>query len=216
MAYARFHAGLLRLWRREAEIARAHAQAVLEIAEEHEFQIWRAVGTCLLGASQAGAGQAEEGRARIENGMARYQLLKTRPPVFWPMLLSIHAGVCGHTGRTEEGLGLLDEATDAGGMSPGNVMASDLCRLRGELLLALAPENMHEAESWLREALDIARSGEARLLELRAATSLARLYQQQGQVENGRRILEEAYRKITEGFGTADVREAQALLEALS
>ncbi len=148
--------------------------------------------------------------------MARYQGLKTRPPVFWPMLLTMHAGVCALTGRAVKALSLLDEAAQAGGMTPGNVMASDLCRLRAEMLLTLSPENMAEAESLLLRAVDIARNGQAALLELRAATSLGRLYERQGRVEAGRGVLQAAYEKMTEGFTTADVREAEAQLMAYS
>ncbi|MCG6988054.1 MAG: AAA family ATPase [Gemmatimonadetes bacterium] len=216
MAYARFHAGLLRLWRREAEIARAHAQAVLQISDEHEFRIWEAVGTCLHGAALAGVGQAEDGLADIQRGLAKYQGLKSRPPVFWPMLLSMHVGVCGQTGRGAEGLRLLDEATEAGGTNPGNVLASDLHRLRGELLLDISPERADEAESWLRQGLEVARGGDAALLELRAATTLSRLYQRQNRRDEARTVLATAHAKMTEGFETADVREAEALLEELT
>jgi hypothetical protein len=212
LAYARFHAGLLRLWRREPEIARAHAQAVLEISDEHEFRIWEAVGTCLYGAALADVGQADAGLSHIQHGLARYQGLKTRPPVFWPMLVAIHAGACGQAGRAAEGLRLLEEAEQAGATGSGGVLLSDLCRLKADLLLQLSEENEAEAESWLRQALDIARSGEARLLELRAATRLSRLRERQGRTEEAREVLAEAYRKMTEGFATADVKEAEALL----
>jgi predicted ATPase len=216
MAYARFHAGLLRLWRREAEIAEAHAQAVLEIADEHEFRIWEAVGTCLYGAALAAVGQAEAGLAHIQRGMDSYQGLKSRPPVFWPMLLSMYVGVCGRTGRAAEGLKLLDEAVEAGGAHPGNVLASDLYRLRAELLLQLSPDNSEEAESLLGQAIDVARSGEATLLELRAAIDLSRLYDGQGRSDEARGLLAAAHDKVTEGFTTADVREAEALLRTLT
>ena len=68
MAYALFHTGLLHLWRREVELVQERAQAVLDIAEEHEFQIWTAVATCLHGAALAGMGRAEEGLAQVRNG----------------------------------------------------------------------------------------------------------------------------------------------------
>lgn len=216
LAYARFHAGLLRLWRREPEIAEAHARAVLETSERHEFRIWEAVGTCLHGAALADMGQAEEGLAHIQRGLARYQGLKTRPPVFWPMLLAIYVGACGRAGRPAEGLRLLDEAEEAGGAAAGNVLVSDLYRLRADLLLALSADNAAEAESWLGRAMDVARTGEARLLELRAATSLSRLYRQKGRTEEAREVIAAAYGKMTEGFATVDVREAEALLQEYS
>ncbi len=216
MAYARFHSGLLRLWRREAAIARVHAQAVLEIADQHEFRIWEAVGTCLFGAALADVGQADEGLGYSQRGLTWYQGLKSRPPVFWPMLLSLHVGVYGRIGKAAEGIALLDEATQAGGVNPGNVLASDLYRLRAELLLDLSKENADEAETCLGRALDIARQGGARLLELRAATSLGRLYERQGRRNEARAVLAKAYDTMTEGFTTADVKEAEALLEELA
>ena len=98
MAYALFHTGLLYLWRREVELVQRRAQAVLEITEKHEFQIWGAVATCLHGAALAGMGRAEEGLMENNRGMDLYRGLKT-PPVFWPLLLFIRAGVCGQAGR---------------------------------------------------------------------------------------------------------------------
>src|SRR3990170_1241761 len=98
MAYARFHTGLLYLWRREGEPALQCAQAVLDIAEEHEFQSWIAVGNCLRGAALAGLGSAEEGLVLIQQGVNMYQRLKT-PPVFWPMLLYFQAAVYGLVAR---------------------------------------------------------------------------------------------------------------------
>src|SRR5262249_58755417 len=103
MAYALFHTGLLHLWRREVELVQGRAQAVLDITEKHEFQIWRAVATCLHGAALAGMGLADEGLVQNNRGMDLYQGLKT-PPVFWPLLLLIRAGGGGQAGRPPDGL----------------------------------------------------------------------------------------------------------------
>jgi len=89
-AFARFHSGLLHLWRRESDIARDRAESLLEIAEEHGFKVWTAAGTCLLGAAQTGLGRAEEGLANIRTGMSLYQGLRS-PPIFWTMLQFIDA-----------------------------------------------------------------------------------------------------------------------------
>jgi predicted ATPase len=212
MAYALFHTGLLHLWRGEAELAQGRAQPLLAIAEEHEFRIWTAVGSCLHGAALAGLGRAEEGLRQIRRGMDLYQALKTRPPVFWPLLLFIQAGACGLAGRPEEGLALLDEAMDLTAQNYGAGLSSDLCRSKGELLLAVSPENAAEAEPWFRQALEMAQQGEAKMLELRAATSLCRVWQGRGQTEQGRRLLGDAYAKMTEGFATVDLQAARALL----
>ena len=127
MAYALFHTGLLHLWRREVELVQGRAQAVLDITEKHEFEIWKAVATCLDGAALAGTGSAEEGLMQNNRGMELYQGLKT-PPVFWPLLLLIRAGVCGQAGRPEEGLASLDEAMKIVGQGSGNPLASAFCR----------------------------------------------------------------------------------------
>ena len=215
MAYALFHTGLLHLWRREVELVQGRAQAVLDIAEKHEFQIWTAVATCLHGAALAGMGRAEEGLMQANRGIDLYQELKT-PPVFWPLLLLIRAGVCVQAGRPAEGVTLLDEAMEIVGQGSGNVLSSELFRLKGDLLLALSPENLAEAEPWFQQALEIAQERHARMLELRAAISLSRLWREQGKAEQGRRLLTDAYGRLTEGFTTADLKEAQALLAELS
>ena len=195
MAYALFHTGLLHLWRREVELVQGRAQAVLDITEKHEFHIWKAVATCLHGAALAGMGRAEEGLMQNNRGMDLYQGLKT-PPVFWPLLLLIRAGVCGQAGRPEEGLASLDEAMKIVGQGSGNPLAAEFCRLKGDLLLALSPENLAEAEPWFQQALEIAQERQARMLELRAAISLSRLWREQGKAEHARQLLSDAYERI--------------------
>jgi tetratricopeptide (TPR) repeat protein len=215
MAYALFHTGLLHLWRREMELVQRRSQVTLDIAEEHEFQIWRAVATCLHGAALAGMGRVEEGLIQTNRGMDLYQGMKT-PPVFWPLLLLIQAWVCGQAGRTAEGLILLDKALEIVGPGSGNPLSSELCRLKGNLLLAHSQENPQEAEAWFQQAWEVAQKRGARMMELRAAVSLSRLWQQQGKPEQGRRLLTQAYGSLTEGFTTADLQEAKGLLADLS
>ena len=93
--------------------------------------------------------------------------------------------------------------------------AAEICRLKGELLLALSLDNQAEAETCLHQALDIARRQQAKSLELRVAISLARLWQHQGKHTEARQLLAEVYGWFTEGFDTADLLEARALLDTL-
>jgi predicted ATPase len=93
---------------------------------------------------------------------------------------------------------------------------AEVHRLRGVLLLRQTVAQPGEAETWLRRALDVARRQEAKSLELRAATSLARLWQQQDKRADAHHLLAEVYGWFTEGFDTADLQEARALLEVLS
>jgi predicted ATPase len=92
---------------------------------------------------------------------------------------------------------------------------AEVCRLRGVLLLRQTGTPQAEAETWLRRALDVARRQEAKALELRAATSLSRLWQQQGRWAEAHELLAPIYGWFTEGFDTADLQEAIALLQAL-
>jgi len=111
ITYALFHNGLLNIWLKNYEITQDNAQALLELAEAHGFQIWSAVGSCLLGAALVGLGSTEKGLALIEQGLNAYQGLKT-PPVFWPMLLHLCAGAYGAASKPEVGLHMMDEALE--------------------------------------------------------------------------------------------------------
>jgi predicted ATPase len=92
---------------------------------------------------------------------------------------------------------------------------SELYRLKGELLLAQSPDNHTEAATCFQQAMTIAQNQQAKSLELRAATSLARLWQQQGKHQEAHDLLAPVYGWFTEGFDTADLKDAKALLETL-
>ena len=125
VAYVYFHAGLIHLWRREPQQAEARTLTVLDIADEYDFQIWRAVGSCLRGAALAEMGSEEEGLALIEVAMSTYQRLQS-PPVFWPLLLHIQAGVCGAAGRPADGLVLQDEAIEIATQGEGEMLGVEV------------------------------------------------------------------------------------------
>jgi tetratricopeptide (TPR) repeat protein len=104
LAYALFHAGYLHLWRREADLVRDRAERLLQLMAEHDFPIWRALGTCLLGAADTATGQGEAGLARVRQGMDLYQGLKT-PPVFWPHTACPRGGRLRSGGQGPRGAG---------------------------------------------------------------------------------------------------------------
>ena len=91
-------------------------------------------------------------------------------------------------------------------------MLPEFLRLKGNLLLAINPDHAPEAGDWLQQAVEVAQELGARMLELRAAISLSRLWRDQGKAEQGRRVLSGAFEKFTEGFTTADLVEARELL----
>jgi predicted ATPase len=119
-------------------------------------------------------------------------------------------------GQTEEGLSTLEEALTETHKHGWRFCEAELYRLKGELLLARSGEHHAEAETCFGQALDIARRQQAKSLELRAATSLSRLWQRQGKSKEAHDLLAPIYGWFSEGFDTADLQEAKALLDELS
>jgi predicted ATPase/class 3 adenylate cyclase len=214
LAYALFHTGLLHYRRGEFDIVRKRMQKLVALSAEHQFQIWNAVSICLDGAALAGIGRSQEGLDQFQHGMVLYKGLKT-PDVFWPELLYLQASICQRAGNPQKGLELVDEAINIITRGGGKC-EPEYCRLKGELLLALSPENGSEAEQNFRQSLEVARERQAGMLVLRAAVSLGRYLHSQGRVEEARQLLFEAYQPMTEGFELADLREARTLLDELS
>jgi predicted ATPase len=215
ITYALFHNGLLNIWLKNYEIAQESAQAVLELAEAHGLRIWSAVGSCLLGAALVGLGSTEKGLALIEQGLNAYRGLKT-PPVFWPLLLHLCAGAYGAASKPEVGLQMMNEAIEIGSSSSARTLTSEFLILKGALLLVLSSDHAAEAEGLYQRAVLNAQEVHVPMLELRAAMRLSRLWHEQGNREQALKVLNEAYSRITEGFTTADLREASALLADLS
>jgi predicted ATPase/class 3 adenylate cyclase len=214
LAYALFHTGFLHLWRHEAELVRDRAVRVLQVAEDHEFPIWRALGTCLLGAADTAMGRREEGLAQVRQGIDLYQGLKA-PPVFWPLLLFVQAGTYAQAGRSADGLAVIDEALEIAGRGAGMTLLPEFQLLKGDLLLALPRAHDADPKPWFQRAFDIAQGLDARMSQLRAAVRLCRLRQARGNGEQSGRVLRAIYDTFTEGFTTADLLEARALLESL-
>src|SRR5262249_22273911 len=116
-------------------------------------------------------------------------------------------------GQVDEGLAVLAEALATAQRNGERLYEAELHRLKGELLLALSPENHAEAEACFHQALDVARRQQAKSLELRAAMSVSRLLRELGQRDESHQILAETYGWFTEGFATADLMEAKVLLD---
>jgi predicted ATPase len=153
----------------------------------------------------------------IEEGLNTYRGLKT-PPVFWPMLLHLCAAAYTVASRPKEGLLLLNEAIAVAfpTSSSSQNLTAEFLILKGDLLLALSSDNSGKAESLYQAAVNNAQEMHTPMLELQAAMRLSRLWQNQGKKEEARVLLSSAYSKMTEGFSTADMKEAKALLATLS
>ena len=132
-----------------------------------------------------------------------------------PYYMTLLARAYQRAGRIAQSLQILDEAQQSIEVRGENWWLAEIHRLRGEILLSRSQEDTNDAESCIHQALEIARGQGARSLELRAATSLARLWERQGKHDDARRLLGDCYTWFTEGFDTADLQDAQELLGTL-
>jgi class 3 adenylate cyclase/tetratricopeptide (TPR) repeat protein len=196
------------------------ADAVVLGAARQGLQICHLTGLVLQGWALVQGGQGEAGIAQIQQGLSesRSRGIGAGLPRYYALLAAAYQRV----GQITAGLAALAEAF--GHQHSERADAAELLRLQGELLLAQdgrhhpATEARHiplKAEACFQQALDTARSQQAKMLELRAAVSLSRLWQQQGKRHEARRLLAEVYSWFTEGFETADLREAKTLLAEL-
>jgi predicted ATPase/class 3 adenylate cyclase len=223
LALALYWAAILHHLRREAPLTQAHADALMTIATDQGFSVLLAQAMPLLGWARAARGHGEEGIMQIQQGLAAYE--GTGAARDRPYYLALLAEASAQSGQTAEGLEALAEALATLAKSEVQWWEAELHRLKGELLLQSAVKNQEftaftpysaEVEACFQQALDIARRQQAKSLELRAAMSLSRLWQRQGKRDAARELLAEIYGWFTEGFDTADLQEAKALLEELS
>jgi predicted ATPase len=213
-AYALLSAALIHLMRREGQQAQRRAEETISLSEEQGFALWLAWSTALRGSSLAMQGRDEEGIADLKKGIAACQATGT---ILSQMHLSIFlAEVYGKMGKIDNGHVELDKAQTIIGKNDGMFYDSELYRIRGELLLLKDVSDHQGAETHFRKALDVARRRQSKSVELRASVSLSRLWQKQGKRDEARRLLSEIYGWFTEGFDTADLKEAKALLDELS
>jgi class 3 adenylate cyclase/DNA-binding winged helix-turn-helix (wHTH) protein/predicted ATPase len=211
LAFARCVAAMVAQFRRDVPAMHEQAEAAVALSTEQGFPLWGALGASLQGWALALQGQGEAGMAQIGQGIATGR--STGAAVAIPYLCTLLADVAAHLGHIEDGLQALAEAHTLVEQHEERWWEAEVCRLRGVLVLRQPGTPQAEAETWLQRALDVARRQEAKSLELRAAMSLARLWQQQGKRAAAYELLAPIYGWFTEGFDTADLQEAKALLE---
>jgi predicted ATPase len=211
LVHALDFAAWLHQHRREVQLTREQADAAIALATEHKMVFFLAQVTIFRGCALVEQGQKAEGIAQIRQALAAYRALGADERPVWLALL---AEAYLKAGQPEEGLLVVAEAL-AEVRKGWRYSEAGLYRLKGELLLGLSADNHAEAEACFHQALDIARRQQAKSLELRAAMSLSRLWQRQGRSAAAHDLLGAIYAWFSEGFETADLREAKALLEVL-
>ena len=178
LIYALVWAATIRQFRRERQAALELTEPIMALAREQGFALWVAWGTILQGWELSERRQGTEGMAQIREGTAAWR--STGAELFHPHFLAILARAYAEGGQATEGLSTVAEALAIIDRSGERLYEAELYRLKGELLLKQTAPDVQEAATCFQQALDIARSQQAKSLELRAAMSLARLWQQQG------------------------------------
>jgi predicted ATPase len=202
--------------RRDVPAVQKHVEEVVSLSEEHGLGLWLAYGKVFRGWLLAQQGRQEEGRGRAELVKALAECQATRTRVHRPYHLSLLAEALHGSGRSEEALAAADEALAVVRETEERWWEADLHRLRGELLLSLSMQNAASAEAEYDAAVTTARQQGARMLELRAATRLARLWRDRGGHAEAHDLLAPVYGWFTEGLDTPHLREAKAVLSTLT
>jgi predicted ATPase len=210
-AVAASFAAVLHNWRHEFTIARMRAERAIELASKHHL---RRIGLGMMasGVALVGLGQQDQGIAQLRTGLEDYNEMRAR--ISETQWLGLIAEAHVRAGQFDDALTALDQAAGSAAETGECHYQAELHRLRGEILTETGEDS--EALSWFQRAMDIARNQQAKSLELRAATSLARLWRDQGKPVEAQELLAPVYGWFTEGFDTADLKDAKALLEELA
>jgi predicted ATPase len=214
VAYALIYKGLTATSARWVADTEEAANELVSLTREHGFALFLGYGLLLQGAALTLRGQGEAAIERIHEAVAVMQTTGVRRSD--PMILGFLAEALALRGEVTEGVQTLSAALATAEASGAHWADAELHRLRGELLSGLPSAKSGEVESCFREGLTVARAQGSRGLELRAAVSLARLLSAQQRANEARDLLGPVYGWFTEGFDTADLNEAKALMDELS
>jgi predicted ATPase len=207
-------AGCFYAFRRDGPTTYKHAEAAVTLSTAQGLPFRVAQGIMLRGWALAASSGVEEGMAQLQQGLAAWKA--TGAVIGCSFWLGLLADVYVRVAHARDGLAVLAEALAFVDKTGERHCEAELHRLKGELLLTQVPLDVPQAEGCFRHALAIARRQQTKSWELRAAVSLSRLWQQQGKRDAARHLLVGVYDWFTEGFDTADLQDAKALLEALT
>jgi predicted ATPase len=202
------------LLRGDVQDARERAVTTLALATEYELPLYSSQAAMTHGYTLSEQGHSADGIAQIRRGVP--MLVTTGYSLYRPYYLAMLSDALGKTGEVDKALLMLDEAIESYRQFEVPYWDAELQRRKGELLRASDGANQAAAEACFRWAIDIAQAQSARSLELRAATSLACLLAGQGKRREAHELLAPIYGCFTEGFETADLKDAKALLDELS
>jgi class 3 adenylate cyclase/tetratricopeptide (TPR) repeat protein len=203
------YGALVHVFRHEPSACRDYAVRAISTCEERRIVHMHAFAVCAHGWALSVSGESEKGLAQIAEGLANYGV---GPSQYILLVLQADAQIA--TALPDEALLTIAEALNAVERTVGAPLEAELHRLKGEALLA-GTGKVSEAEAAIQRGIDVARRQNAKSWELRGATSLARLWIQQGRHEQARALLVPVYGWFQEGFDTADLKKAKTLLNEL-
>jgi class 3 adenylate cyclase/predicted ATPase len=213
IAFAHYMTSVVHLLRGDAARALESAEQSLETSREQRFSLYVVLSTISRGRALGELGRLQEAMTEIKMGIAEAR--RTGVGFMFPMMYSWFADVHAQCGEREAALSLVEQTLHEISNATGRSWESELLRQRAEILLMLSPSRAGEAESYLKYAVELARHQGAKTLELRAATSLAKLWQQQRRVDEAQELLGPVYGWFKEGTGTADLRRAREVMTVL-
>jgi tetratricopeptide (TPR) repeat protein len=199
-------AATVRSRRREPEATWELAEALMALSEEQGFREQIAAARSYRAWVMAELGQTQQALTEWEAASVTSNIYQRA------RLIEAYARV----GRADQTLAMIDEALAGFETSGARLSEAELYRLKGEATMMHEPSATAEAEACFRKAIEVAKAQSAKWWELRATTSLARLLAKEGKREEARLMLAEIYNWFTEGFDTADLKDAKALLDKLS
>jgi class 3 adenylate cyclase/predicted ATPase len=208
LVHALFYSAWVHQQRGETQAVDERIEAAVTLATEQGFTRWVLQGAVVQGWLLAQHGKGEEGILKMRQGPT---LVREHSSYAVPL-----AEAYGNEGQSEEGLRVISEDLARVHKIGERFYEVELYRVKGELLLKKTVTDEEQAETIFQKAIEIARSQSAKSLELRAVMSLCRLWQRQDRKVEARKLLAGVYGWFTEGFDTADLKEAKALLEELS
>jgi predicted ATPase len=213
LAFSLHYAGFFHLLGRVAPRAEEIIDELSSVAAEQRFPIWQSGAEIMRGYRLAGRGKAADGLPLAHKGLAARQANGSS----WhdTFFLGLLAGIAQDAGEPAEALGLLDTALAMADATGERWFEAELYRLKGRCLIAHDQGAGAAAEACFEHAIARAREQQARLWELRAATSLARLWRDRGERTQAHDLLAPVYGWFTEGFETADLKDSKALLDEL-
>jgi adenylate cyclase len=212
LAFALNEVTTILVWRGEAALALKHAEASLALASEHGFTLWHSLGQITHGQALTLLGRADEAIAEIKSAVDAYAATGAAVPSWQRGALALAYLTAKQPAK---GVKVTAKALDVVAHTGEAQEQPELLRLHGELLLMGDPKKVAAGEESFRGS-EVSRKQCAKWPELRATLSLARLLAHQGRRDEARSILAEIYNWFTEGFDTADLKDAKALLDELN